>query len=146
MGKLHKLKHHQKPSLIAEALKRKATIADEKNDCLLFNFKHLDPNQGQSFEEWQMEMILADALQTFQNYSNGTAGTLFNDKFKQYEGFPPADKTEFTYPRHVPEDAIWASMHVTGKRCLIGHMVKNVFYLVFLDKDHRFWISELKNT
>ena len=146
MGKLPRIKHHQKPSLIKEALNRKTTIADEKNDSLLLSLKHLDPSQGQTFEEWQMDMILSDALRTMQNYSNGPVATLFNNKFKQYEGFPPSDKTDFTYPRHVPEDAIWASMHVTGKTCLIGHMVKNVFYLVFLDKEHRFWISELRNT
>jgi hypothetical protein len=146
MGKLPKVKQHQKPSLIKQALSRKQTVADEKNECMLLSFKHLDQNQGQNFDEWQINMILADAMGTLRNYANGTIESQVNDKFKSYYGFPPSDKTEFTHPRHVPEDAIWASMHVTGKQCLIGHIVRNVFYLVFLDRDHRFWISELKNT
>lgn len=43
------------------------------------------------------------------------------------------------------EDVQWSSLHINGRCCLIGHIVKNTFYLIFLDKDHRFWITK-KNT
>ncbi len=37
-------------------------------------------------------------------------------------------------------------MHIQNKECVIGHTLRNVFYVVFLDKEHGFYPSELKNT
>ncbi len=56
------------------------------------------------------------------------------------------DKSDFYHPKHIPEDIAWCSMHIQGKECVIGYFEDNVFYVVFLDKDHRFWITEKKNT
>jgi hypothetical protein len=47
---------------------------------------------------------------------------------------------------HIIEDAEWASLHIKGKERIAGHIIGNVFYVVFLDKDHRFWRTEKKHT
>ncbi len=36
--------------------------------------------------------------------------------------------------------------HGQGKECIIGHFEDNIFHIVFLDKNHEFWISKKKNT
>ena len=86
------------------------------------------------------------AFETLHGYSAGGLRAQFNKKFKSYGGFPSPEVCDYTHPKHIPEDAEWASMHIMGKPCLIGHIVGNVFYLVFLDKEHRFWITEKKHT
>jgi hypothetical protein len=38
-------------------------------------------------------------------------------------------------------------MDIKGQKGRVaGHIIENVFYLVFLDKEHRFFITEKKNT
>jgi hypothetical protein len=110
------------------------------------SLKHLDREQGQTFSEWEELNILAKAMETLRNYSLGNLPEVINDKFTIYGGFPPDNKTEFYHPRHVPPDANWARIHVNGLICLVGHVEGNVFHLVFLDKDHRFWKSEKRHT
>lgn len=114
------------------------------DETLLFNFKHLDRQQGQMFEHWEKNEMLARMLWRFHGHSSTPMRSIFNDKFKIYGSFPA--KSDFTHPAHVPPDAQWASMHIQGKECVCGHILKNIFYVVFLDCEHRFYISELKNT
>jgi hypothetical protein len=131
---------NQRPNLLSG----QATINQSIQDGLIvFNFKFLDSAQGQTFCEWEKEGILSQALDVFKNYSSQKLSSAFSTKFKSYKDFPK--KTAFTHPKHVPEDARWASMHLQGKECVIGHIHQNVFYVVFLDKDHRFYISDLQD-
>jgi hypothetical protein len=105
--------------------------------------KHFDPNQTQKFEDWEAEKLLSKMLKKIQGYSGCHYLQCFNPKFKQYKSFPPT--SEFKHPAHVPQDADWYVMHIEGLPCIAGHMVKNLFYLVFLDKDHKFWPSNIQN-
>ena len=109
--------------------------------------RHLDPNQGDNWASWQEQSILARAMETISGYcSRSLRSQEDGKKFTIYGDFPPSQKTEFTHPKHVPPDAEWARIHVTGKQCIVGHVVQNTFYVVFLDGEHQFWKSELKNT
>jgi len=141
-----KIKRHDIQSPIKQLL-AKAKEASAKDlagdDCMLLSFKHLDRNQGDSLEDWDLNEMLSDAIEALYGYSHGPIRSqAVNEKFTIYGGFPPKDKTEFSHPVHVPEDAEWARIHVNGKQCIIGHVVPpNTFYVVFLDGDHRFWIS-----
>lgn len=147
MGKIPKIKKHQQKSIIQEALLSKKSVKLlSDDDCFKISLRHIDKEQGQSFHDWQNMVILANAIDTLSNYCHKPLSTQHSKSFKIYGGFPPKDKTDFQHPNHIPEDAEWASIHVTGKQCLIGHVVQNTFYLVFLDAHHRFWISELKHT
>lgn len=49
-------------------------------------------------------------------------------------------------PMHVPEDAEWARIHVNGKQIIAGYVNRNVFNVVFLDKEHKFYKTEKKHT
>jgi hypothetical protein len=113
----------------------------------LLSFKHLDRIQGQRLSDWDDIGILSQAIETLWGYCGESLVSQSNNKkFTIYGDFPPKDKTDFTHPKHVPEDARWARIHITGKICVIGHVVRNIFNVVFLDMEHRFWISEKKNT
>lgn len=59
-------------------------------------------------------------------------------------GFPP--ESGFVHTKHVLPDVNWCSMHIQGKECVIGYFEDNIFHVVFLDKDHEFWITKKKNT
>ena len=108
------------------------------------SFQYLDRNQGQTFEEWEKEGLLVNMLNTLRDYCQKTMEENKGPKFKEYGSFPP--KTAFKHPKHVPHNASWASLHLNGKTCLGGHIYENVFYVVFLDKEHKFWICEKKHT
>ncbi|MEM1000503.1 MAG: hypothetical protein AAGN35_25850 [Bacteroidota bacterium] len=118
----------------------------DKSNLMSFTFRHLDENQGDTIQDWQDKGVLGEAMLTLKDYSSRTIPESLGRKFKIYGGFPPANKTEYKHPTHVPPDAKWASMHVNGRVCLGGHVVGSTFYIVFLDPRHRFWVCEKKHT
>lgn len=113
------------------------------------NFKislaYFDPSPlyASGFRDWQKDGLLSKALETLQGYcKRPLRQQIDGDKFSVYQSFPPADRTKFEYPKHVPEDAEWARIHINGPAVLIGHIVADTFYLVFLDKTHKFWLTK----
>lgn len=134
-----KPKPHQKKSIIKQTLEEKSSVKSLTDDFLVLSLVHLDQNQGDTFEGWQSDSILARAMNTLTGYcASSIPSQSTNQKFTIYGDFPPSSKTNFTHPNHVPEDAEWARIHVTGKQCIIGHVVRNTFYIVFLDSKHDF--------
>lgn len=149
MGKNPKIKPHQQKSIISESIEKKIKSSSLliNDDFLLLSLRHLDKTQGDVWESWEEKKILSRALHSLAGYCASSLRSQANTKkFTIYGQFPPKNKTAFNHPNHVPEDAEWARIHIIGKQCLIGHVVSNTFYLVFLDGEHKFWISELKNT
>jgi hypothetical protein len=133
-----------KPSLLAG--QGQARIADlETSKSLVFSFKHFDPRQGECWEDWQNEKLLARMCERFREHCLTEPFTkCFGERFKQYGPLPT--NSRFRHPPHVPQDAVWTSMHIKGEPCVIGHMIRNVFYIVFLDKEHVFYPTTLKHT
>lgn len=141
-----KVKPHQKQSLL-KGIKKPSSSDERHNEHLVVSFKYLDNKQGQTFEDWEKDHILAESLNTLAGYCHDTLqNQCHTASFKPYKNFPSKENTEYDFPDHVPQDACWASMHINGKQCLVGHIFSNVFYVVFLDKHHRFWISKKKHT
>lgn len=136
-------KPHEKKSILKEALEQKKgrqTLAEDT--CLVISLRHLDRNQGQTLHTWDEEGILADAMEHLAGRCHRPALQQRDGSYTVYSCFPPPDQTRFFHPTHVPEDAEWVRIHVTGKQCIIGHIVDNVLYVVFLDGNHEFWISD----
>lgn len=114
---------------------------------IVFSLRDYDRNQGQSFTNWEDDKLLALALDKLSQLSQLTIAQAQQQQIlKIYTkvDFPP--RTKFKYPRHIKDGVTWASFHIQGKECIIGHIEDDVFYIVFLDKEHDFWISEKKNT
>lgn len=87
--------------------------------------------------------MLANALKVLEGYcKRPLLQQIDGDKFTRYGDFPPPEKTRFVHPQHVPEDACWARIHITGKAVLAGHIVEDTFFIVFLDKTHKFYLTK----
>jgi len=69
-----------------------------------------------------------------------------NGLLKIYTKVPFPPESAFVHPKHIPQDIDWSSMHIGNKPCVIGYFEDNIFHIVFLDKDHEFWITQKKNT
>ena len=122
-------------------------IQEPQPGKILFSLRDFDRNQGQPFTEWENDKLLALAMDKLSQLSQLTMAQAQQQRLlKIYSkvDFPP--KSNFTYPKHVKDGVIWASFHIQGKECMIGHIEEDVFHIVFLDREHEFWITEKKNT
>ena len=70
--------------------------------------------------------------------------TLGKQFIKVYDNFPV--NSDFIHPKYVPAGVKWSTIRIKGKERIVGYLEENIFYVVFLDKDHRFWITEKKHT
>ena len=113
------------------------------SDKIVFSFLHFCRTQGASFRDWEDEGVLLNAIERFKEYSHKKVSQS-DATYCIYGDFPP--NTDFTHPQNVPQDARWARIHVNGNHIIAGHIVENVFYVVFLDSNHKFWIVEKKHT
>jgi len=128
-----------------------------------FNFSFMDSSQsaGQNFEAWK-EDKLVKLMNKLQNYcrkpldywKNQRVGSGNLHVFEIYDKFPV--HSDFIRPKHVPHQVFWARFRLESKTRLIGFVIPkeysykeqgnsgyrfdcNTFYIVFLDKDHRFY-------
>ena len=116
---------------------------------LAFNFKDFDASQsvGQSFEAWQESGKLADLMEKLQHLSAWTLTEAIAQKqVAVYGMFPP--RSDFRPPKHIAPDVRWAVIKgVKGQKGRVaGYVIGHVFYVVFLDQNHRFWLTEKKGT
>lgn len=131
-----------------------------------FNFSYFDATQdaGQNFCEWDHNSLIK-LLEKLKNYSKENleywrhsrcgAGSL--TIFENYKNFPK--KSHFKHPKHVPNDVEWVRFRLEQKVRLIGFVLPkdfenkvdtscslkydaNTFYVVFLDQEHKFYITE----
>lgn len=119
-----------------------------KQRCIVFCLSYHIKGEGQLIEEWEKDGLAAPLFNRIK-YLNQL--TPFEAKQKGYikeyhkVGFPP--DSNFSHPKHVG-DVTWAVMHLehNSKEVVVGYIEDDVFYLIFLDKDHQFWPTILKNT
>ena len=112
---------------------------------VVFSLKDFDINQGQSFEEWEKNKILSNLLTRLREICVHTIESALSNKIiTVYDSFPA--NTEFKHPKHIPEAVRWGTIHINGKIRICGYLEENIFYIVFLDKDHQFWITKKKHT
>lgn len=128
---------------------RKENIRDERNvglgatPKLVFSFKDFDDTQvppGQSFQDWQSKGLLSTFLENLKHMGEWTVQEACqNDHLTIYGKWP--DKSDFRPPKHIAADVKWAVLKSVGgqKIRVAGHIINNVFYVVFLDKEHVFW-------
>jgi len=126
-----------------------------------FNFAYFvnDDEAGQDFKDWTQEELIK-LLEKLKEYSKFPLSHWKNQKvgkysvFVNYGAFPI--NTGFTEPKHIPLEVEWCRIHLENKPRLIGFVVpdsyhdklqesstfkfdKNTFYVVFLDKEHKFY-------
>lgn len=125
-----------------------------------FNFSYMDFSQsaGQKFNDsaWNLVKLL-DRVHYFSKEPLKYWKSQYT--FVVYGDFPA--KSHFTHPRHVPHQVEWARFRLASKIRLAGFIIPaendgefhketgyrfdcNTFYVVFLDKDHKFYPVEKK--
>ena len=143
MGKNKKKLKDKKVSIKNNVLNSYTELKDNEKEYISFSFKDLDINQSIKFEDIN-ESLKTKIFDKLYEYSKLKIPECFSSKFKEYDSFPK--NSNFKHPKHIPEDAIWCSMHIQSKECLIFHRVKTVFHLVFIDLEHEFYITNKKHT
>ena len=118
-----------------------------KKRSISFSFQYLDTTQGQTLKEWEAEGLLADFIVRTQQISQYTVEESLRLQYiKQYTkvAFPPTSK--FKEPKHITPDN-WAVIHIKpkSKEVVAGFLENDVFYIVFLDKEHDFWDTNLQD-
>ncbi|WP_139058335.1 hypothetical protein [Shewanella sp. HN-41] len=130
-----------------------------------FNFSYFSPDKGgQCWEEWSNSKG-ANSLESLMNkltcytesplsyWESQRVGAGGLKVLEFYASFPKHSK--FKQPPSVPHDVRWGRFRMTSKVRLAGFVVptsldgkknsegilfnSNIFYVVFLDKDHEFW-------
>lgn len=98
---------------------------------------------GSNYPDWQKAGLLSKLFETLQGYCcRPLLEQIDGDKFTIYGDFPHDEYTEFKKPEHVPDDANWGRIHITGVAVVAGHIVEDTFFIVFLDKTHSFYLTK----
>lgn len=124
---------------------------------LSFSFKYFDGSQaaGQDFKDWSSEQK-TKLLEKLRDYSRESKQYWCNQRVGSgglkilaiYGEFPR--NSDFTKPLHVPDNVKWSRFRLESAVRLIGFFIDeeeaaskglstDIFYVVFLDKDHRFY-------
>ena len=126
---------------------------------LNFSYFVNDDKAGQDFNDWAKEELVK-LLNKLKEYSKFPLNHWKTQKvgnypvFVNYGSFPV--NTDFTEPKHIPLEVEWCRIHLENKPRLIGFVVpdryhdevqdnskfkfdKNTFYVVYLDKEHKFY-------
>lgn len=129
---------------------------------LAFSFKYFDGSQeaGQDFRDWN-DKQKQELLEKLRDYSRESKKYWLNQRvggggtkiLEIYGQFP--HNTDFKYPQHIPANVRWARFRMENAMRLVGFFVNeddakeyclstDIFFIVFLDKDHRFYKMEKK--
>lgn len=140
------------------------SLDDDNNNLTIrckFNFSYFISRQdaGQDFQDWENKHLI-DLLKKLQNFSTMSIAYWKNlNVLKIYGSFPT--KTDFVQPKNIPHQVLWGRFRLGSRRRLPGFTIptelhriphkttgeyfdKNTFYVVFLDRDHKFYLSENK--
>ncbi|MCK9373267.1 MAG: hypothetical protein M0P91_08715 [Sulfuricurvum sp.] len=160
-----KFKNHRKEGFLASI--PIISLVDSSNDLTKrckFNFSYFDVQDGisQNFEDWE-HFELIKLLEKMKNYSKESLEFWTKQNvgsfhvLEIYGSFPV--NSDFTQPKHIPHQAEWARFHLENLVRVIGFVIpeeyhnnshpttrmlfdKNTFYVVYLDRDHRFYKTE----
>lgn len=163
---MNTFKKNKKKKAFIDRLAKRPSIENTKDNLTLrskFNFSYFDYSQkvGQNFKDWDHKQLY-ELFEKLKEYSKKSLDYMRNERigggglrlFSTYDKFPP--KSLFFEPNHVPHQAQWGRFHIGKRIRLIGFTIpgsyhgkyhdgtgeffdKNTFYIVFLDRDHKFY-------
>jgi hypothetical protein len=104
-----------------------------------------DTDYCQSLSTWESEGLLSQMNTALIQLCKET--TANPQRIKKYGSYPEKSKTGFPEcPKNLSESANWSSLRLSGKVRVIGIMDRNIFYVVYLDKNHLFYLAPKKHT
>jgi hypothetical protein len=125
----------------------KESAKPPKTRGLSFCFTQQCPTQGQRVVEWEKDGLLADLIDMTKVIGKLSVHEAKQKFITEYAAKPP--HSEFSHPKHIGEIK-WASFHIkpNSQAVIIGYIDYDnyIFYVVFLDRYHKFWPTEKKGT
>ena len=119
-----------------------------KRRVINFNLSKIVPDQGQTLQQWSDEGLLVKLTERIKQLGALTREEAIHQKLiKEYPaktGFPANSK--FTKPTYLNPER-WAVMHITNNsiEVVAGYLEDDIFYVVFLDKEHQFWPTNIQD-
>lgn len=107
-------------------------------------FQNYDKEPVQSLNSWQDENRLLDMLESLKYISQNHITKLRTDeKLALYGSFPDSKVNDFPLPNQFNGTENWGTLrNIGGQQVRIaGFLRDNIFYIVYLDKEHRFYKS-----
>ncbi|MBJ2210799.1 MULTISPECIES: hypothetical protein [Pseudomonas] len=140
--------------------------SDIRSRCK-FNLSFFDDSQqhGSAFDALD-SATLSDILSKIKAFTRNDLNYWRNERcggsglkiFTDYTSFPK--KSNFSFPKYIPHDVRWGRFRLENLMRLVGFTIPgafenndktnnqpydmNTFYLVFIDLEHNFYISEKK--
>lgn len=153
-------------SFLAGFAEIKLSTGDIKDRCR-FNFSYFDDSQqhGPAFRDLTAADLVS-LLEKLHCYSKSSLNYWRNERcggerglrvLADYDTFPA--KSEFIHPKFVPTDVRWGRFRMENLSRLIGFTIPkellgdhkdknglqfdpNTFYIVFIDQNHKFYLTE----
>ena len=127
---------------------QKSTAKDNFYSISFKYFKDTDIDPAQSINTWKAEDRILDMLLALKDISSNNATIVQTSRLTLYGEYPSKDKNEFPLPADLPSEIKWGTIQYIGgqKARIAGFLKDSIFYLVYLDKNHRFWITKPKNS
>lgn len=132
---------------------RKTIRGSKSGPKTLLSFEFLDIQQGQTLRDWDKDNNLLKLQEMGAKLNKETPSqAIFDGTITIYEignkakwsikNMPKVSK--WNYPVTVSKaDILWAKIELGRKLRVIGYFEENVFYVVFLDKNHQFYPSKV---
>lgn len=127
---------------------QKSTAKDNFYSISFKYFKDTDIDPAQSINTWKAEDRILDMLLALKDISSNNATIVQTSRLTLYGEYPSKDKNEFPLPPDLPSEIKWGTIQNIGgqKARIAGFLKDSIFYLVYLDINHRFWITKPKNS
>ncbi len=123
----------------------------KKDPKVVFSFEFLDIQQGQTSKQWADNNDLLKLQEIGQKLNTLTVNqALVQNIIIQYDtiNLKKWDKhnmpkvSKWKYPNTLTKlDVPWSKIELGRKLRVIGYLQDNVFYVVFLDNNHKFYPS-----
>ena len=163
---MRKFKNPQKDRFLKQFPESSLETCDIESRCK-FNFSYFDDTQVHGSELASLTLeTLAHIMEKVRAYTRHDLNYWRNQRcgsgglkiFADYGAFPT--KSNFTHPKSIPHDVSWCRFRMENLSRLIGFTVPgtyadkpkkdcapydiNTFYLVLIDLEHNFYVSETK--
>lgn len=119
-----------------------------KNGLISFSFRYFqdsDKFPAQSLKSWESDNALLDMLNALIHMSKENITQLqVTKRITLYGEFPESSVNEFSLPTNLDKNENWGTLRNIGgqKARIVGFLRENIFYIVYLDKEHKFYHSK----
>lgn len=128
---------------------REVKTTETKEPYISISFKYfqdINTYPAQSLSQWEADGMLPAMLRSlmFITQENITRLRIVHKKLSLYGNFPSKKVNEFQLPSSLNGNENWGTIRNIGGQIprIAGFLRDNIFYIVYLDKRHKFYKSE----